>query len=122
MRLRCLALSLAVTPLLTAVALGAGGNRLAYLDEFCDPYYVGLDTPKLVTPQWIGEEVVELVIVRPDGTNNGAWLKYDHLWVQNEDTGGTLPNHIDSRRFTDLLGEKSSGVDNRGSQSFRRAE
>ena len=39
------------------------GNRLTYLDEFCDPYYAGLDTPKLVTPQWVGEEGVEAVVV-----------------------------------------------------------
>ena len=39
------------------------GNRLTYLDEFCDPYYVGRDFPKLVTPQWVGEEGVEAVIV-----------------------------------------------------------
>ncbi len=39
------------------------GNRLAYLDEFCDPYYVGLDCPKFVTPQWVGEEGVELAVV-----------------------------------------------------------
>ena len=39
------------------------GNRLAYLDGPCDPYYVGRDTAKLITPQWIGEEGVEAVIV-----------------------------------------------------------
>jgi len=44
-------------------ALAGEGNRLAYLDEFCDPYYVGLGTAKLVTPQWIGEPGVEAVIV-----------------------------------------------------------
>ena len=27
------------------------------------------------------------MIVRADGTNNGAWFKYGHLWLQNEDTG-----------------------------------
>jgi len=44
-------------------ARGAEGNRLAYLDEFSDPYYVGRDFPKLTTPQWIGEEGVEAVVV-----------------------------------------------------------
>ena len=48
-----------------AASLGApgaeSGSRLSYLDEFCDPYYVGLDTPKLITPQWVGEEGVEAV-------------------------------------------------------------
>ena len=38
-------------------------QRLTYLDEPCDPYYVGLDFPKLTTPQWIGEEGVEAVVV-----------------------------------------------------------
>jgi putative membrane-bound dehydrogenase-like protein len=39
------------------------GNRLSYLDEPCDPYYVGQSFPKLVTPQWIGEEGVEAVVI-----------------------------------------------------------
>src|ERR687896_491411 len=38
------------------------GNRLTYLDEFCDPYYVGLSMPKLVTPQWVGEPGVQAVV------------------------------------------------------------
>jgi len=39
------------------------GNRLTYLDEYADPYYVGLQTPKLITPQWVGEDGVEAVVV-----------------------------------------------------------
>ena len=39
------------------------GNRLTYLDEPCDPYYVGQSFPKLITPQWIGEEGVEAVVI-----------------------------------------------------------
>ncbi|HUG71762.1 MAG TPA: polysaccharide deacetylase family protein, partial [Pirellulaceae bacterium] len=39
------------------------GNRLSYLAESCDPYYVGRDFPKLITPQWVGEEGVEAVVV-----------------------------------------------------------
>ena len=38
------------------------GNRLAYLDE-CNPWYPHRDFPKLITPQWVGEEGVEAVIV-----------------------------------------------------------
>lgn len=38
------------------------GNRLSYLEEN-DPYYVGLKFPKLVTPQWVGEDGVEAVVV-----------------------------------------------------------
>jgi peptidoglycan/xylan/chitin deacetylase (PgdA/CDA1 family) len=48
---------------MVAAASGADGNRLAHLDEFADPYYPGLQTPKLITPQWIGEEGVEAAIV-----------------------------------------------------------
>src|SRR4051812_15662559 len=48
---------------LTATTVfAADGNRLAYLDE-TDPYYVSRTFPKLTTPQWIGEEGVEAVIV-----------------------------------------------------------
>jgi hypothetical protein len=39
------------------------GNRLNYLDEPANPYYVGPATARLSTPQWIGEEGVEAVIV-----------------------------------------------------------
>ncbi len=42
-------------------------------------------------------------IVRTDGTNNGAWFKYRHMWVQNEETGRRLPHHVDSRSFIDHL-------------------
>jgi hypothetical protein len=48
----------------TLSALAADvGNRLAWVDDPCNPYYVGLDAPKLVTPQWIGQPGVEAVIV-----------------------------------------------------------
>lgn len=40
----------------------ADGNRLTYLDE-SDPYYVSRAFPKLTTPQWVGEEGVEAVVV-----------------------------------------------------------
>src|SRR5438105_5647731 len=38
------------------------GNRLAYLDEV-NPYYPHKDFAKLITPQWVGEEGVEAVVV-----------------------------------------------------------
>jgi putative membrane-bound dehydrogenase-like protein len=50
---------------MTACVAGAcagDGNRLAYLDEM-NPYYPGRNFPKLVTPQWVGEEGVEAVVV-----------------------------------------------------------
>jgi hypothetical protein len=37
-------------------------NRLAYLDGPLDPYYPHRDFPKLITPQWIGEDGVECVV------------------------------------------------------------
>ncbi len=42
---------------------GGDGNRLTYLDAFLDPYYVGADFPGLTTPQWVGEEGVDAVVV-----------------------------------------------------------
>src|SRR5256886_16052273 len=38
------------------------GGRLAYLEE-SDPFYVGVDFPKLTTPQWVGETGVEAVVI-----------------------------------------------------------
>ncbi len=46
----------------TLSARGGDGNRLTYLDSD-DPYYVSREFPKLATPQWIGEERVEAVVV-----------------------------------------------------------
>ncbi len=39
------------------------GNRLAYLDSPCDPFFPGMGFPRLETPQWVGEAGVEAVIV-----------------------------------------------------------
>jgi putative membrane-bound dehydrogenase-like protein len=44
------------------------------------------------------------MIVRADGTNNGVWFKDNHMWVQNEDTGGKSASQTDRRHITDLLG------------------
>jgi putative membrane-bound dehydrogenase-like protein len=43
-------------------AQAADGNRLTYLDE-SDPFYVSRSFPRLVTPQWVGEEGVEAVVI-----------------------------------------------------------
>jgi len=48
--------------ILAATAFPADGNRLTYLDE-SDPYYVHRIFPKLTTPQWVGEEGVEAVVI-----------------------------------------------------------
>lgn len=53
-------LALLLIPLLLSAASPA--NRLTYLDE-SDPFYVGLDFPKLTTPQWVGEPKVEAVVI-----------------------------------------------------------
>src|SRR5205807_6283824 len=45
-----------------ADASGADANRLTYLDEV-NPYYVSRTFPKLITPQWVGEEGVEAVVI-----------------------------------------------------------
>ena len=42
--------------------LAQDGNRLAYLDGPLDPYYPHRDFPKLITPQWVGEEGVDAVV------------------------------------------------------------
>lgn len=61
-RLAFLALSLCVLATLTANTRAADGNRLAYLDEN-NPWYPHTDFPKLTTPQWVGEEGVDAVVV-----------------------------------------------------------
>src|SRR5688500_11144620 len=58
-RLRTLSL---LALLLTAHAPAADGNRLAYLDEL-DPYYPSRKFAKLITPQWVGEDGVEAVVI-----------------------------------------------------------
>jgi putative membrane-bound dehydrogenase-like protein len=57
-----------LVPLLVlATAAGAvraaDGNRFAYLDDPVNAYYVHRTFPKLVTPQWVGEDGVEAVVV-----------------------------------------------------------
>src|SRR5438874_148259 len=55
--------SLAFLTLFLVTAVQAGdGNRLTYLDE-SDPYYVSRTFPKLITPQWVGEDGVEAVVI-----------------------------------------------------------
>lgn len=48
--------------LLASSVLAADGNRLAYLDEPLNPYYPHRNFPKLITPQWVGEEGVDCVV------------------------------------------------------------
>jgi putative membrane-bound dehydrogenase-like protein len=53
-------------------------NRLTYLDEPCNPYYPHRDFPKLITPQWVGEEGVEAVIILAidDMRGHAKWEQY----------------------------------------------
>lgn len=63
-RLSRVAVAAAITLLLGGIVLArpGDGNRLTYLDG-SDPYYVSRTFPKLITPQWVGEEGVEAVVV-----------------------------------------------------------
>ena len=57
-------LALFLVAIFCSVANGSDvGNRLVYLNEYANPYYVGLKTARLTTPQWVGDEDVEAVIV-----------------------------------------------------------
>ena len=62
MRLASISLVALALFAVSRTSFAADGNRLAYLDEN-DPYYVSRTFPKLVTPQWVGEEGVEAVVV-----------------------------------------------------------
>lgn len=60
----CRVICLALFGLLfVSQAVADDANRLTYLDAFCDPYYVHRDFPKLITPQWVGEEGVDTVVI-----------------------------------------------------------
>ena len=58
-------LSLATTLLVSicATTWAADGNRLVHLDEPNNPWQFHRESAKLITPQWIGEEGVEAVLV-----------------------------------------------------------
>src|SRR6516164_9833455 len=62
MNLLRIGFALAVLLVVPATTFAADGNRLTYLDEN-DPYYVSRTFPRLVTPQWVGEEGVEAVVI-----------------------------------------------------------
>jgi putative membrane-bound dehydrogenase-like protein len=48
--------------LVPAIFAASPANRLTYLDE-ADPFYAGLEFPKLTAPQWVGESNVEAVVI-----------------------------------------------------------
>ena len=51
-----LILAIALVAFRFSVSAQQPANRLNYLDGD-DPFYVGLNFPKLTTPQWVGEKV-----------------------------------------------------------------
>ena len=53
---------LSIILLISAGVHAADGNRLAYLDDN-SPFYPHLKFPKLITPQWVGEEGVDAVVI-----------------------------------------------------------
>src|SRR5436853_1022753 len=55
-------IAVALTFTIVQFAAAGEGNRLAYLQD-SDPYYVHRRFPKLITPQWVGEEGVEAVVI-----------------------------------------------------------
>src|SRR3954468_20344336 len=57
-----LALLLNFSSALLAARFSNNANRLTYLDSD-DPFYVGRDFPRLITPQWVGEDGVDAVVV-----------------------------------------------------------
>jgi hypothetical protein len=61
-QLALLTLAVCVLTSLAPHSSAADGNRLAYLDEN-NPWYPHTDFPKLTTPQWVGEDGVEAVVV-----------------------------------------------------------
>src|SRR3954454_18592547 len=60
--MRCRTILAVLLLLIPAGVRASDGNRLTYLDGG-DPYYVGPGFPRLTTPQWVGEEGVEAVVV-----------------------------------------------------------
>ncbi|MCA9263024.1 MAG: c-type cytochrome [Planctomycetales bacterium] len=49
--------------LLLAGSVSVWSSPFAYLDAPLDPYYVHRDFPRLTTPQWVGDEGVDAVVV-----------------------------------------------------------
>ena len=54
--------SLVILMVATALAWAGDGNRFAYLDD-SDPFYVSRSFPKLVPPQWVGQQGVQAVVI-----------------------------------------------------------
>src|SRR5579859_3632430 len=61
----------------SASRAASDGNRLTYLDDL-DPYYVSRNFPKLITPQWVGEDGVDAVVILAidDMTESSRYEKF----------------------------------------------
>ena len=44
---------------------------------------------------------IPMIVRGGEFSNNGAWFKFDHMWVQNEETAH-LANHVDRLTFAEL--------------------
>ena len=51
-----------ISPCLSIPAAEPDANRYTYLTDR-NPYYVGTEFPRLITPQWVGEENVDAVVI-----------------------------------------------------------
>src|ERR1043165_3378347 len=78
MKLKLIASTLILVVCATLPLGGADANRLTYLDE-ADPFYVGVNFPKLTTPQWVGEAGVESVIILGIDDMAGNWPTYERV-------------------------------------------
>ena len=57
----CASLLMACLACATAALHAGNANRLSFLDSD-DPFYVSLESPPLLTPQWVGESGVDAVV------------------------------------------------------------
>src|SRR5580698_9656906 len=68
----------------SAAALAVEGNRLTYLDDD-SPFWPTPQSPKFITPQWIGEPGVDAVVILaiddmrdlPKATEGAGTAKYE---------------------------------------------
>jgi len=51
------------------------------------------------------------MIVRADGTNNGAWFRNGWIWVQNEEIGGVAEHHVESRQLGGQAGPPPAALE-----------
>ncbi|SVD07155.1 uncharacterized protein METZ01_LOCUS360009, partial [marine metagenome] len=72
-----LSLALAVSSFAQSHVSKSAGNRLVHLED-PSPFYPHRDFPKLITPQWVGEDSVEAVVTLGIDDMRGA-AKYEQF-------------------------------------------